>query len=64
MQRVKYLGVGTEEQIDWSGCDDPRGVLVEGEEYEVEDEQVHAFYTLYVLQGVVGEFNSVFFEDA
>ena len=64
MQRVVYLGVTTEEQVEWSGSDDPRGVLVEGQEYVVEDEQIHAFYTLYVLQGVIGEFNSVFFEEA
>jgi len=61
--RVKYIGC-TDEQVRWGGNDDPRTVLEEGQEYEVEEKEVHSWHTKIKLVGVEGKFNSVCFEGA
>lgn len=60
-ERVKYVGA-TDEQVRWGGNDDPRGLLTEGAEYEVETREVRSWHTKVTLKGVAGRFNSVCFE--
>ena len=62
MDKVKYIGA-TDGQVQWGSNDDPRGLLTEGEWYEVEDREVHSWHTQITLVGVKGRFNSVCFED-
>ena len=59
--KVKYIGA-SDAQVQWGGCDDPRDVLVEGELYEVDEEEVHTQHTKLSLVGIKGRFNSVCFE--
>lgn len=59
--KVIYTGA-TDAQVNWGGGDDPRGVLVEGQEYEVEHRDVHSWHTKLTLAGVEGRFNSVCFD--
>lgn len=59
---VKYIGA-TDSQVKWGGNDDPRGILVEGNIYEVIDKEVHSWHTKYTLGGFEQyQFNSVSFE--
>lgn len=51
-------------QINWGGHADPRGVLVEGEVYEVDRISVHSSHTRIYLKGHPKHFNSVWFEEA
>ena len=53
----------TKEQINWGGCDDPRGLLVVGAPYEIEKIEEHSWHTKVKLVGVDGWFNSVSFEE-
>lgn len=60
--RVKYIGT-TDDQVRWGGNDDPRGILVEGNEYEVLKEEVHTWHTKIYLQDFPAlKFNSVCFD--
>jgi hypothetical protein len=61
MEKVKYIGC-SQQQIDWGGNSDPRGVLEVGEVYEVEHKEVHNWHTKLSLVGIKGKFNSVCFE--
>ena len=61
MNKTKYIGAD-DDQVKWGGCDDPRGVLVEGQEYEVEERIVHSWHTKIKLVGIEGRFNSVCFK--
>jgi hypothetical protein len=61
MRTVKFTGC-SDEQVRWGGNDDPRGVLTEGETYEVEKTEVHSWHTKTKLKGVDGWFNSVCFK--
>lgn len=63
MAKVVYTGA-TDAQVNWGSNSDPRGVLEEGREYEVERKEVHSYHTKIKLVGVEGWFNSVCFEDA
>jgi len=56
---VRYNG-GTE---SYTYCSSPN-VLTKGKVYEVVDEKVYNFHTNYLLNGVIGEFNSVWFDTA
>lgn len=59
---VRYIGA-TDDQVRFGGCDDPRGLLVEGFSYEITKEEVHTWHTKYELVGFDGKlFNSVSFE--
>lgn len=59
--KVQYLGA-TDQQVQWGGCSDPRGVLTDGMLYEVERSEVHSWHTKLFLNGYPGMgFNSVCF---
>jgi hypothetical protein len=60
--KVVYTGAD-DDQVRWGSCADPRGLLVEGETYEVEREDVHSWHTKLFLKGVDSGrgFNSVCF---
>ena len=59
---VKYISA-SDEQVRWGSCDDPRGVLEEGAEYEVAVRKTHTWHTKYTLHGYHHlRFNSVCFE--
>jgi hypothetical protein len=58
---VSYLGCSPE-QIKWGNCDDPNGILIQGDTYYVEHVEVHSYHTKLKLRGVRGKFNSVCFE--
>lgn len=59
--KVKYIGCSND-QYTYGGGSDPRGLLVEGDEYEVEQIYMGAWRTSYSLRGHEGAFNSVSFE--
>ena len=61
--KVKYIGTD-DRQVQWGGCDDPRKVLTEGNVYEVEEVEIHSWYTKVYLVGISQGFNSCSFEDA
>jgi len=60
--KVIYTGCD-DDQVRWGGNSDPRGILVEGNTYEVEDYEIHSWHTKLKLVGVDGKFNSVCFID-
>lgn len=61
MKRVRYIGA-TDEQVRWGSNADPRGILTEGQTYDVEAERVHSWHTKIKLAGIDGWFNAVSFE--
>ena len=62
--RVRYTGC-FQAQVNFGSHDDPRGVLTEGEIYEVDYTVVHGFSTEVYLVGHEDKgFNSVCFEEA
>jgi hypothetical protein len=66
MMRMKYLGDETASQtvVNWGGNDDPKGLLVEGQYYEVEKVDVHSWHTKVILKDFPNKrFNSVSFEE-
>ncbi len=60
VKRLLYTGA-SDVQATWAGCNDPRGILEEGVEYEVEYEDVHNWHTRIKLVVIDGEFNSTCF---
>lgn len=58
--RLTYLGA-IDAQVNWGSNTDPRGLLVEGMEYEVEKVEVHSWHTKVYLKGIDGKFNSSHF---
>lgn len=62
-EKLIYTGC-SDAQVSFGGHDDPRGVLIEGQAYEVERREVHSWHTKITLKGIPGRFNSVCFEDA
>jgi hypothetical protein len=60
--KVRYIGA-SDEQVRWGGNDDPRGILMERDTYEVEEREVHSWHTKLRLVGIEGSFNSVCFEE-
>jgi hypothetical protein len=64
MRDVIYKGA-SDDQVKWGSNDDPRGLLVEGEMYTVEKEEVHSWHTkIYLAEHPGKKFNSVCFDDA
>lgn len=58
---VTYIGC-TDAQIRWCNCDDPRGLLTIGQNYEIWDKEIHSWHTKIELQRFRGKkFNSVCF---
>ena len=62
MKGLKYIGTD-DAQVKWGGNADPRGVLTEGEIYQLERQDVRSFHTKVKLVGIDGWFNSVSFEE-
>lgn len=60
--KLTYTGASGD-QVKFGGGRDPRGLLVEGQEYEVESVEVHSWHTEIKLVGFDGYFNSVLLED-
>lgn len=61
--KVRYTGC-TDDQIKWGSHDDPREILVVGEEYTIEHLEVHSSFTRVFLQEIDDlSFNSVCFEN-
>ena len=63
--KVRYLGdaASGDEVVKWGGNDDPRGLLVEGQEYELLEQDVHSWHTKYILAEFPNKrFNSVSFK--
>lgn len=58
---VRFVGA-SDTQVNWGGCDDPRPLMEEGDEFILEDVEVHSWHTKVRLKGVEGSFNSVCFE--
>lgn len=54
---LRYEGCDCEEQIQWGGNTDPRGVLKEGEIYELHYSEVRSWSTRIWLKGIKGQFN-------
>jgi hypothetical protein len=59
--QVVYIGTD-DYQVNWGANTDPRGILIEGDSYIVEDVRIHSSHTKLTLQGISGKFNSVSFE--
>ena len=55
---VRYNG----ETMSYYECSDPR-VLKKGQIYEVENILESGYHTEYILKGIKGEFNSVWFDN-
>lgn len=63
MRKAKYLGDASDFQVRWGSNDDPRGLLQDGQEYEVERVEVHTQHTKIHLKEFPGKrFNSVHFD--
>lgn len=63
MRNFKYISC-SDSQVRWGGNDDPRGILVEGDVYELWDEYVHSSHTKLEFVDFPGlRFNSVCFEE-
>ena len=61
-QDVIYIGA-SDEQVQWGGNDDPRGILIEGKHYEIERKEMHSWHTKIILREFPGKkFNSECFE--
>ena len=58
---VIYLGC-SQQQINWGNNDDPRSYLIVGQEYVIEDINVHRQHTKVKILHKMGWFNSVCFE--
>jgi len=64
MKKVRYLGDVHDVQVRWGGNNDPRGILVPGDEYEVLDIEVHSWHTKIILKEFPNlKFNCVHFEE-
>jgi hypothetical protein len=63
MYKAKYVYPGDIDVVNWGSNDDPKDYLVEGQEYEIEELEVHSYHTKVYLTEFPGKkFNSVHFE--
>ena len=61
--KVKYIGAD-DAQAKFGGSNDPRNILRIGDTYNVVEQELHKWHTLYILKGYPGyKFNSVCFEE-
>lgn len=61
--KAEYTGEATQEQINWGGNDDPRGLLESGKTYDIELVDIHTWHTKIYLKDFPGKkFNSVHFK--
>lgn len=58
--KVKYVGC-SEAQYNYGNGDDPRKILIEGQELIIEAVEVYNWHTRFKFKGVEGKFNSVCF---
>jgi hypothetical protein len=58
--KVKYIGC-CREQVKWGNNDNPDDVLERGQEYIVEQTEVHTAHTKISIKGYKGKFNSICF---
>lgn len=58
---VKFTGC-TIEQINWGSNDDPTNVLNVGNQYIIEQVEIHSQHTKIKLKNINGKYNSVCFE--
>ena len=59
---ARFLGA-SEDQVRWGGCDDPRGLMEQGQIYVVQEEEIHSYHTKLIFFAFPGKkFNSVCFE--
>lgn len=58
--KVKYVGC-IDAQAKWGQSEDPRGVLIDGNIYDVDKVEVHTWHTLYHIAG--HKYNSTCFEQ-
>jgi hypothetical protein len=61
-QKVIFKGDVSEASINWGNHTDPNGILIKGKSYIVENCVQHSWNTEVYLEGIEGEFNSVWFE--
>ena len=61
MDKAIFTGC-TKDQIRFGGNDDPNGILIEGQEYIIEDIDIHSHTSRIKLKGIKGQFNSVCFD--
>ena len=61
MDKAIFTGC-SKDQIQWGGHDDPSGILVEGQEYIIEDLIILSSSSKMKLVGVSALFNSVCFD--
>jgi len=61
--KVKYVGA-TDNQVRWGSNDDPRGLLIKGQIYNVSRKEEHSWHTkLYLEKFPKLKFNSVCFKE-
>ncbi len=61
---IKFKGNVTHDQIRYSHCSNPKGILKKGSVYTLEKAEVSNWYTNIYIEGKAGYFNSVWFELA
>jgi hypothetical protein len=61
-QKIKFVGVGCKEQINWGGNINPDRILVIGKEYTVKKEEIRSWHTKLFIEEVEGQFNPLWFE--
>ena len=62
--KIKFIAKNvSKDQIDWGSHCDPRGVLIFGQQYELERAEVHSQHTKIFLKEFPGKsWNSVWFD--
>lgn len=60
-ETIRFAGA-SDAQVKWGSGSDPRPHMKEGDEFVIEDVEVHSWHTTVSLVGVPGRFNSVCFE--
>jgi hypothetical protein len=59
--KVVYQGA-TDIQVNWGQSDDPRGILIIGEAYEIQGIEIHKSHTKLSFVGVNGRFGASSFK--
>jgi len=54
----------SEDQINWGGNDNPKGLIELNKPYKVSNIDVHTWHTKINLEGIKGQFNSISFNLA
>ena len=59
--RTVVFDGASDAQVNWGSNDDPRPLLRIGDEYEVEQKDIHSWHTKIKLKGIDGWFNDASF---